>query len=250
MKRLIEAIRDGEIIHYLYGYTAAERNKIIRVIKKEFKADVRIISTVIHWKEIKTYSERIKILIYTDKIINKYRLGTGFKSLINDGSIYLFFSRNRIDDFNLKQHWFNFLKTLDSRVKYKYRPKKRKKIIGRRIPAKEEGKINYRRTASFISHFILIFLVIIYIAQRGMREKSVEGFDLVLLTCTTLDVVNLFLGFHVYNFLRKNVEPFVYNQLKKRKKIVWYINKYFKAIGNTIKPFLKKVKNDRDMDEE
>jgi hypothetical protein len=243
VKRLIETIRDDKKLHYLYGYTAEERNKIIRTVKREFKSDVRVISSDINWKNITKYEERIKILIYSDKLINKYRLGEDFKNLVNDGSIYLLFSKNKIDDFVLKQDWFKFLKTLEPGAKYKYKPKKRPKRIAVGVTAQEKAKINYRKTASFISHLILIGLIFLYIAVKGLKAKSVEGFDLLLLSCTTLDVVNLFFGFYVYRLFREKMEPRIYDRLNKSKKMLSIISKFFKALNNAAKALLGKIKN-------
>jgi hypothetical protein len=242
MKRLIEAIRDDKNLHYLDSFTVEERDKIIRTVKREFKSDVRVISTDLHWKNIKEYKERIKILKNTDKLINKYRLGEDFKNLFNDGSIYLLFSKNKIDDFVLKQDWFKFLKTLDRSVKYKYIPKKRPKRIAAGVSPHEKEKLNYRKTASIISHLILIFLIFFYIAAKGFRKKPVEEVDLLLLSYTTLDVVNLFFGFYVYKLLRKKIEPFIYNRLKKRKTMFLYISKFFRVLNNAAKAILEKIR--------
>ena len=250
MKQLIKNIQDDEKIHYLFGYPAGERNKIVRLVKREFKTDVREISSLMHWKDIINCSERIKILIYTDKIINKHRLGEDFERMVNDGSIYLFFSRNRVHDFALRQHWFKLIKTLDNRLKYKYKARPKVKKIKKRMAIPKEPQIDYRRTASFISHLILIFLIFIYIANKSLRSESIGGSDWVLLTCTTLDVANLFLGFHVYRFLKKKLEPFISDQLKKNRATILNINKSIKSVTKAIQEFAQKVKPGQKIEDE
>lgn len=247
MDQLIKNIRDGERIHYFCGYPRKECKKIFNAVDRQFKGDVREISDIIHWKDIKVYKEKIKI-IHTDNIINEYRLGEDFKNLINDGSIYLLFSRDKIHDFTIKPHWLKFIKELDDTVKYEYKVKRKEKKITGEFSAITKSKKNYRRTAHIFSHIILIFWVCIYFAIKIKQKERFNNIDWLFLFCTTVDCLNLFFGFYIAEFLKNRLEPFIESQMQKYNIGISNIKKLLKKIK--LRDISKKIKaSEEDIDE-
>ncbi len=215
MKQLINGIKNNIKVHYLYGYPAKERDKMVRVIKKEFKSDVKIVSGAVPWSLIKRYKERIKVITSTDKIIELSRLGEDFKEMLQDGSIYLFFTRNKIKDSTLKYHWYNFFKHLDKPMKYSFEKKEPEKKTTGSIPAYNPATIRRRKIVSIII-FILFTLLMVSFFFKLLKQQPIGLFHLLLLYIFhILGFLNLFFGESVSSLLKNKVEPFFLDLLER-----------------------------------
>ena len=239
-KRLIQAIRNNEKVHYLLDFPTLERNEIVLAVTEEFKKDVRMFDKVVSWKEIKRFDKKIKIIIETDKIINKFYLGNTFKNLFNDGTIYIFFSKNKIND-GLKEDWAKFVRTLDEGSRHGYTTGPIPVIID-----KEEAIKNYRKTAAVISNILFITLIFAYVTAKSVARKNIDNFELLLLTFSTFDFINLFLGYHIHGLLKKKFEPLISRRLKKWRSPVSLRNRYFSGSNRGFKEFREDIRADKE----
>jgi len=186
----------------IFGCSSDLKEEIISAIKVEKTLKPKIVSLSQSWREKDIKSNSLLIIKDTYQMLDNYNNGIFFEKARNKGSIFLFSTNGKIQNFKVREEWRDFLQNLGSLFRFAAKDFDT-------IPGPIAGwlaiKGLFRKLCKAISLFISLLVFIILIAAlifSAYKMKTTDSNSWWIISLF-LSVLDLSIGINFLKISRK-----------------------------------------------